>query len=625
MHGSGHSRLQSGWMSVRSLFTWWWRRVLARGYDMVAIALAWLVANGLYFSSSPFSNAYFLKTGALVLVLQSLSCEYFGLYRGLWRFASMPDLVRILKAMVAGMLLSVACWFFLNRQEGIPRSVWVMYASLLLIFQCGARFFYRWFKDYRYVESMGRRVMLLGAGVAGEQLVRELQRLRHLYTVVGVVDDDLNKVGRELHGVLVFGPISKLAQWVSSYEIDLVLIAIPSATGVEMRRFVEYCREAEVEYQTLPSLSAIANGHVRVDALRHVSIEDLLGRDPVRLDWEGIRAAVESRVILVTGAGGSIGGQLSRELAEMAPSLLCLLDHSEYQLYEISRQIKASYPHLAVEPILGNIGDAVLLKQWFSTHEVQWVFHAAAYKHVPLLESQLPVAVKNNVFGTQTLLEAAIAGGVSRFVFISSDKAVSPCNAMGQTKALAERYCQWRNVQVPMEIMVVRFGNVLGSSGSVVPLFSEQISKGGPVTITHPEATRYFMTIPEACQLILQAGINGQGGEIFVLDMGEPVSIVQLAKDMIRFAGLKPDEDIALVYTGLRAGEKIHESLYSDEEILAPTIHPKIFQLRNRLPDLAIDQALMNMKKDYEQGNWVGLTQEFLSCFPVKEIEHEHS
>ena len=439
------------------------------------------------------------------------------------------------------------------------------------------------------------RVLIVGAGQAAESLIRDLKR-SSAYLPLGIVDDSQRKRGLEVHGVRVLGTIPSLPEWVRNYNIDMIFIAIPSAGSHAMRRIVEYCELCAIPFHTLPSLHALATGQVEVNALRQVNIDDLLGRDPVHLNWDKIAVAIHGMRVLVTGGGGSIGSELCRQIMALQPAKLMVVDSCEYNLYRIDQELRAQNPMAMIQRALISVTDAVAVDEVFSQFKPDIVFHAAAYKHVPLLEDQIRIAVQNNVLGTQIVAQASVTVGAEKFILISTDKAVNPTNIMGTTKRVAEIYCQNLNADVNTQFITVRFGNVLGSMGSVVPLFQKQLEQGGPLTVTHPDIERYFMTIPEASQLILQAMVSGLGGEIFVLDMGEPIKISYLAEQMIRLAGKIPGKDIQIQYTGLRPGEKLFEELFHDSEKLEQTVHEKLFKARFREIDWeALTQTLRMM------------------------------
>ncbi len=531
-------------------------RVAAFGHDLVMIPVAWIGAFWLRFNLSSVPTDYLqeaLWAVPLVMLIQGCVNWYFGLYRGVWRFASLPDLLRIIRSIFVGVCLIALALFLITRMQYIPRSVFLLYAVLLVLLLGGPRLIYRWFKDRNIYSSLqSRNAIIIGAGSAGEMLARDLLRDHtYGYLPVGFIDDELSKKGAEIHGVRVLGNIRKLPRLVERLDVDLVLLAIPSATSAQMRRIVGFCEQAGVAVRTLPSFKDLPAGKASIQSLRDISIEDLLGREPVSLDVQAIRHEVHSQSVLVTGGGGSIGSELCRQLARLAPAQLVIFDQSEFNLYEIERELRDKHPVLRLKIVLGDVCDLVALRRVFTDTTPSMVFHAAAFKHVPMLEGQVRQAVRNNVFGTRNTARCAVEFGCKKFLLISTDKAVNPTNVMGASKRLAEIYCQNLNQRIAeTSFITVRFGNVLDSAGSVVPLFREQISRGGPVTVTHPEVKRYFMTIPEACQLILQSTVAGTGGEVFVLDMGEPVSISYLVRQMILLSGNIPDEDIEIKYVG---------------------------------------------------------------------------
>ncbi len=571
--------------------------ILVLLHDLCLIPLAWIGAYWLRFNLESLPQEVFLKSLQFlpwVVGIQGISFYAFRLYRSLWRFASLPDLIQIAKAVLVGSLFILCLGFFYDRLEAIPRSVPILYAALLLILIGTPRVLYRAWKDKVTTRLSGKRALIIGAGRAGEMLVRELKAQHPEYRPVILVDDDLKKHGREIRGVRVVGGCHKIPKLVANYHIDVILIAIPSATDRQMRRIVEYCEQAEVPFLTLPSLKESLFYRSVGMGLREVSIEDLLGREPAQLDWHAIHTHLCQKTVMVTGAGGSIGSELCRQLASLPVERLILFELCEYNLFRIESDLRRNFPKLPIVPILGNITDQVSVRQVLASHRPQVVFHAAAYKHVPLLETQLREAVLNNCLGTRILAEVAIEADVEEFVLISTDKAVNPPNVMGATKRAAEMICQSLDTLGKTRFLTVRFGNVLDSAGSVVPLFREQIQRGGPVTVTHPEISRYFMTIPEACQLIMQAAAAGRGGEIFVLDMGEPIKIRYLAEQMIRLSGKRPGIDIEIRYTGLRPGEKLNEELFYADENLAPTGHSKLLLAYSRPCDPRIIAKLLD-------------------------------
>ena len=566
-------------------------------FDTLSIPLAWYLAYGLRYNLQPFPDNRTMSSSftalSIMAVVQVACYYYFKVYRGLWRFSSLSDVGRILRAVVYATALAIPLFYFSSLLNFIPRAVLPLYAMILVTLLCGARLYYRNYWDKTSRDKLSHdmtRVLIVGAGHAAESLLRDIKR-NQPYLPIGLVDDNQSKIGLEVHGVPVIGSISQLPHLVALHQIELILIAIPSAGSIQMRKIVDRCVACKVPFHTLPSLQALTSGHVEVNALRKVSIEDLLGRDQVHLSWDKIAAHIQGRRVLVTGGGGSIGSELCRQVMSLCPQQLLILDNSEYNLYSIDQELRGHYPNVDIQLALVSVTDVMAIDAVFNDFKPEVVFHAAAYKHVPMLEAQIRVAVKNNVIGTQVVAQASAAVGAEKFILISTDKAVNPTNIMGTTKRVAEIYCQNFNSRVNTQFITVRFGNVLGSTGSVVPLFQKQLQQGGPLTVTHPDIERYFMTIPEASQLILQAMVNGSGGEIFVLDMGEPIKISYLAEQMIRLAGKVPGQDIHIQYTGLRPGEKLFEELFHSSEQLETTEHEKLF------------------KSSYRQIDWVELTQ----------------
>jgi FlaA1/EpsC-like NDP-sugar epimerase len=509
--------------------------------------------------------------------IHALTFWLFGCYRGIWRFASLPDLWRILRAVAIGALVVSAAMFLYTRFQGIPRSVMALYPILLFIGTAGTRAAYRMWRTHRIsLDKVERqRALVVGAGRAGQLLLRDL--LEHgPFIAVGIIDDKLSIQGNDLHGVRVVGSIAELPGLIKSFDAQVVLIAMPSAPRAKMDEIVRICAESKVICRTLPSLNEMADGRVEVSRLRPVTVEDLLGRKPVKLDERAVGAYITGKCVAVTGGGGSIGAELCRQILTHHPSALVIVDSSEFNLYSIETELRKKYPDRKILPLLVDIRVREAVENIFAQYRPQVVFHAAAYKHVPMLEENIVEGIRNNVFGTKVVADAAVKHGISTFVQVSTDKTVNPTNVMGASKRIAEIYCQTLNSRVKTHFITTRFGNVLGSAGSVVPLFERQIKEGGPVTVTHPEIERFFMTIPEASSLILQAGAMGKGGEIFVLDMGEPVKILELAENMIRLSGLEPGQDIRIEYIGLRPGEKMHEELFYTKEALMGTGHPKL-------------------------------------------------
>jgi FlaA1/EpsC-like NDP-sugar epimerase len=566
------------------------------------VPIAWFLAFWLRYNLEVVPATYYQDAlvGLLfVLPIQLTAFLLFGLYRGIWRFASLPDIVRILKAVTVGTVVSVALLFIFTRAGGVPRSVPVIHAILLVMLLSGPRLIYRLLKDQRLDLSPGKRVLIVGSGKAGEMLARDLLRNRRGdYTPVAFVDDKQRRQGREIHGIPVSGTCDDIPRLCEEKAIDIVMLAIPSASSRQMRRVVELCEQANLPFRSVPQLNDLISGHVQINSLRTVSIEDLLGRDPVSLDWDSIDSALSGKVILVTGAGGSIGAELCRQLATIKPARLVLLEISEFNLYTIEMELLNTFPDLALECHLGDIIDQPLVENLFAQTRPEVVFHAAAYKHVPMLEHQLRQGVRNNILGTRVVAQAADRFKCGVFVLVSTDKAVNPANVMGACKRGAEIYCQNLNAHSDTKFITVRFGNVLGSAGSVIPLFRKQIEAGGPVTVTDPRMERYFMTIPEACQLIMQTVVLGEGGEIFVLDMGEPIKISYLAEQMIHLSGRTPGTDIQIEYIGLRPGEKLYEELFHEKEHLEETAHEKVFLAHHRQVEWRNLLTILNQMKE---------------------------
>ncbi|MEK6593110.1 MAG: nucleoside-diphosphate sugar epimerase/dehydratase [Pseudomonadota bacterium] len=564
-----------------------WRIFLAFAHDLLACAAAWLVAFWLRFNLEIPVLYDVLALQSLIWVVPVHAALFlgFGLYRGIWRFASLPDLQRIVAAVAIAAIAVPAVLFML--QITVPRSVLVMSPVLVLMIMGGSRIAYRVWKERGLrglATKQGQPVFVLGAEEAAVNLIKELARSPQWH-VVGVLDDDATKHGRQLHGVNVLGRFDTLPEWKQKFGVGHVIIAMPEATHVTRRRAVELCRDAGLSVLTVPSFDDLISGRVTISQIRHVELDDLLGRDPVVLDTAGLKTWISGSVVMMSGAGGSIGAELCRQIARYQPRQLILFELNEFALYGIEQEFNSRFPHLQIVCAIGDVKDAARVNQLLQAYRPSVIFHAAAYKHVPLMENENAwQAILNNVAGTRVVAQAAIAHGVEKFVFISTDKAVNPTNIMGASKRLAEMVCQALQKAAATRFVMVRFGNVLGSTGSVIPKFREQIAQGGPVTVTHPEITRYFMSIPEAVQLVLQAGLMGKGGEIFVLDMGEPVKIADLARDMIRLSGFA-ENDIKIVYTGLRPGEKLYEELLAADESTLPTPHPKLRIAKARQED----------------------------------------
>ena len=570
------------------------RRLIAITHDLAAVIAAWCLAYLFRFNfDTPHEHLATLKaTLPWVILIHAIAFRLFGLYRGVWRYASLPDLRRILLAILVGASAVPLGLFLLQALAGVPRSVLLLSPIMLLLIMSGSRLTYRLWKEghlFRLKDPQGKPVLVLGSGDIAVSLLKELARSKE-WRVIGMLDDDPQRRHMMLHGVEVLGRIDQLPAIAEKLNVTHAIIAMPSVTHDDRRRVLEICASAAVEALTVPSYDDLISGKVTVSKIHNVELDDLLGRDPVTLDSDGLHGLLNGKTVLVTGAGGSIGSELCRQIARFLPARLVLLELNELALYNTEQEFSASFPDMPMAFVIGDVKHPARLKQVFAQFQPAVVFHAAAYKHVPLMEHENAwQAVQNNVMGTRILAQTAVEYGVEKFVLISTDKAVNPTNVMGASKRLAEMVCQAQQQSVPSSrknggrkpetrFVMVRFGNVLGSTGSVIPKFREQIANGGPITVTHPEVTRYFMSIPEAAQLVLQAGLmsgGNDGGEIFVLDMGEPVKIDDLARNMIRLSGLNED-DIKIVYTGLRPGEKLYEELLADGENTVPTLHTKL-------------------------------------------------
>ncbi len=556
------------------------RSVLVIMHDLAAIVAAWLGAYLLRFNLSlpPEFQGAALSTLIWVAPLQAALFWYFGLYRGIWRFASLPDLKRILKAVgVAAVATSLSLILF-RIEAVVPRSVLILDPLLLVLIMGGSRFTYRAWKDHRFNGLLHetKPVLIIGAGSAADFLLRELNRTPSGYQPVGLLDDATDKQGRLIQGTPVLGPTRDVRLWTEKMGVHDIILALPSASHAVRTHIAEQCVQLGLNILTIPSMEDLMQGRVSVVSLRKIELDDLLGREPVKLDSEGLQNLLTNKVVMITGAGGSIGSELCRQVVRFKPSLLVMFEQSEYVLYGMEQEFTEEWPEQAQACVIGDVKDAERIGQVMREFRPDVVFHAAAYKHVPLMEELNAMqALKNNVLGTWVVAQAAKHAGVEKFVLISTDKAVNPTNVMGTTKRLAEIVCQSMQTSDGTRFISVRFGNVLGSSGSVIPKFQKQIEAGGPVTVTHPEITRFFMSISEAAQLVLQAGLMGRGGEIFVLDMGDSVRIADLARLMIRLSG-KSEDEIRIEFTGLRPGEKLYEELLADAETTLPTPHSKL-------------------------------------------------
>ena len=560
-----------------------------------SLMFSFLVANNMQFRREWLVGQY----PSLLLFVLLIKLPVFGVfkqYRGWWRYVSISDLLGILRASLVSTLIIVAVWFIAILQIAAIRralppgmaavSQGVFMADLFgtILLPAGLRMITRlYYEEFRTTESRRlTRFLIVGAGNAGEALLREIHRMPVTqYDVIGFIDDNPAKQGMNIHGIPVLGTVTQLPRICKDRNIEEIAIAMPSATRPQLRRVVQVCEGAQVRFRTVPSIMDIASGRLRVSEIRDVDINDLLGREVVQLDLDRIETFARDKTILITGAGGSIGSEMCRQVCHFRPSLLLLVEQAENPLFYVERDLQRQFSGVRTRPLIGDITDQARVQALFEQYRPEVVIHAAAHKHVPLMELNPSEAVKNNVLGTQTVADAADRCRATHFVMISTDKAVNPTSIMGSSKRIAEMYIQDLGQTSATQFITVRFGNVLGSEGSVVPIFKRQIAEGGPVTVTDPEMKRYFMTIPEASQLVLQAASMGQGGEIFVLDMGEPVKIVDLAKELITLSGFRPGEDIEIAFTGLRPGEKLFEELRIEGEDMQRTRHPKISIWRN--------------------------------------------
>ncbi|MFZ4403296.1 MAG: polysaccharide biosynthesis protein [Pseudobdellovibrionaceae bacterium] len=583
-------------------------------YDMFNILAAFFISKIIILPENQPLNILFIQehwSFLVTILLVQISCFYIlGVYKAIIRFSSIPDLLRILRGVSIAVPLSYLSHLLFNKNGSLPITIFIIDAFLLTIGLSAGRLAYRMMKD-RAVEKIkklsmhsDKKTFIIGAGVAGEKLLREISLNPSIaFSVSGFVDDKPAKIGKSIRGVNILGPIRKLPQLIKDYDIQQLIIAMPSASQEQIRQISQICRglDKEIELKILPKMSDFLDGKLFYKSLRNVEPEDLLGRKAHDLDIGKMSAMLKSKTILVTGAGGSIGSELCKQIAKFEPEVLILLELTELFLYELEMSLTQNFPHLKCKYIIGDVRNADKLSYILKTHNPQVVFHSAAYKHVPLMELNPFEAIKTNVLGTYNIAKLSAQFGVQRFVLISTDKAINPTNVMGATKRIAELICQHLQKDSPTKYIIVRFGNVLGSSGSVIPLFKKQIEKGGPVTVTHPDMRRYFMSIPEATQLVIQAGSLGNGGEVMLLDMGEPMKIFDLAKEMIELAGLKPNIDINIEFTGLRPGEKLFEELFYDGETMLPTIHPmvKIAKISSSQPQFMQRlQALLSLPED---------------------------
>ncbi len=600
-----HTSSSSGQgMPLKDYILWKGKIIFAHlVFFWLSLFMSFVVLNSMEINEEWF-GPLFWNTFLVIAVIKLVVYGIFRQYQGWWRYVSVSDLFSIIKATHICLVIEISAyyicrWRFPNILGMMPGQeiplldeleVAILVADWVatICTVCGSRLIIRlYFEENQQVVS-GRltRILIVGAGNAGETLLREIRRMAILkYEVVGFIDDNARKQGMRIHGVEVIGTTNEIARIAKEMNIDELVIAMPSVYRKDIRRVISQCEGSNLKFNTVPDLVSIASGKFSVSQMREVDINDLLGRDPVTLDIDKISKFLNNKIVMVTGAGGSIGSEMCRQICQFGPKKLLLVEQAENPLFHIERELQKSHPTVPLRPVICDIADSERVDRLFATFHPEVVIHAAAHKHVPLMEANPGEAFKNNVCGSRNVATAADKWGASNFVMISTDKAVNPTSIMGSSKRIAEMVIQSINSKSNTDFITVRFGNVLGSNGSVVPIFRRQIESGGPVTVTHPDMQRYFMTIPEASQLVLQAATMGKGGEIFLLDMGEPVKIADLARELITLSGFRPDEDIEIKYTGMRPGEKLFEELSIAGEDMKPTPHPKIAVWQNIPPD----------------------------------------
>jgi FlaA1/EpsC-like NDP-sugar epimerase len=584
------------------------KRLVVFIYDSIAGFISFPLALCLRFGHFDYKKFDLLSFWDIVFI--AFACKlvfflYYKLSRGIWKFSSTPDLILIVKATAYAGFLTLLMIFYWNHLVKVPRSVFIIDWFLINFFLGGGRFSYRIWKERRKAHSNKLNTLVIGAGNACEQLIREIKKDATVNIhVIGILDDDSSRHKRTIHGIPVLGGISDLENLSSKYSIENIVIAIPSASATVVRDLAQRALDLDLSVKTLPGVKDIVGGRVQISHLRSINVEDLLGRQPVILDSQAVEEMLSNKTILVTGAGGSIGSELCNQILKCSPDKIILFEICENFIYHTDMELREKFPNITIVPTVGDIRDRERVDEVILEYKPDIIFHTAAYKHVPMMELNAKESVKNNILGTKIMAQSAIDHNVPRFILISTDKAVNPTNVYGATKRAAEIICQiLQNSQSQTQFITLRFGNVLASAGSVIPRFMKQIKNGGPVTVTHPEITRYFMSIPEATQLVLQACALGKGGEIFILDMGEPIKILDLAKNLIKLSGLIPDEDINIEFTGLRPAEKLYEELLADKESTLPTSHKMVRVAQARTPndqDRELIDKLIKITKQIE-------------------------
>jgi len=618
------------------------KTVLQVFFDILIIFSSFIISfylrgqSGLVGSQSLYSqySDFIIWYVLIVLAAKLIMFWIFGLYRRVWKYASLKDIIAILEALLVASGIMIGLFYLLQYPINIfqfsidfsfpffPRSIFIIDFLLTFILIIISRFSVRFFNEIKFGNPKKRkkRVLVVGAGDAGEMIVREMIRQKNSeYHPVGFLDDDYSKIQNRIHGIKVLGPISAMEGFIKKFGIDEILVAMPSASGKVRKEVAIKAKEMGVNTKTLPSLYEVIDGRVYLYQVRDIDIEDILGREPVKIKGKDVATEINEKVVMITGAGGSIGSELCRQILRFKPEKLVIIDHSENNLFMIEQELTNKFAFISTIPIVADIRDREAMRGVFKKYKPEIIFHAAAYKHVPLMQLNPEAAIQNNFLGTKLLAKMAIKYKVKRFVMLSTDKAVKPKNVMGISKMLSEKYLQALSKMGDTRFMIVRFGNVLGSRGSVVPLFKEQIRSGGPVRITHPDMKRFFMTIPEAAQLVIQSCIMGEGGEIFVLDMGEPINIVDLAKNMIKIYGMEPDKDIEIVFVGPRKGEKINEELVTDAEKLADTEIKQIFMAKNHSKSYSKDDiinTLFNIEKEMQLYDYKNLFKDIKKLAP---------